>query len=600
MTIRFKCPHCRKPLGVKDNQAGKRVACPVCKKAVVIPAPRAQPADLEAFAAAALADPAAETKPEPSNQTIDFTCPFCDEDVKVAFELGGKQTPCPSCRHIVKVPLPKQDKPKDWRDLDKKGPAAAIVNLPEQLEGAWGTELKGAVSRTAMEEADALPEVVAEPVGVGGWIKRGLIATASVGCIALLFMAASRNRTVKHQQFSIKDALALVEEWKKDPKKEFPVICEAEIHRAAGELLLREGKGKEGRDEFFKTRAFIANNPKTDNDHDCFLIDLALTQILLGGTEDEIRAGQRFDWTDHTPNVLKELTQTVKLIKANEAKVIGMREIAAALIDRGKMDLAIGLASSLRNPAQPESIKENPVLPQQVGLLFAAKEGKDAKEAKTLDASINALLKHPQQLKGPMLPMSYVGYVEGHVRRDQLDEAKKLIEQLSNAPQPRLEANLAAASVLLADKNNPKAAEQAAPYVADALKALGSLQASSRNPWHQLQLLRVGIRTEHAEQVKKACDKLPSNFQRRAKLDWVLAQIDKAGVSASQDVLVKDFPEQESPEKLSPHRALAWIALARHLAHVQGSVQLPGEDSADGAYRVFINIGIALGKQDRQ
>src|SRR5262249_31932199 len=36
MTIRFKCPHCQKPLGVKDQLAGKKAKCPVCKKDIMI------------------------------------------------------------------------------------------------------------------------------------------------------------------------------------------------------------------------------------------------------------------------------------------------------------------------------------------------------------------------------------------------------------------------------------------------------------------------------------------------------------------------------------------------------------------------------------
>ena len=37
MPIRFRCPHCKKPLQVKDHLAGKKGTCPTCKKGVVIP-----------------------------------------------------------------------------------------------------------------------------------------------------------------------------------------------------------------------------------------------------------------------------------------------------------------------------------------------------------------------------------------------------------------------------------------------------------------------------------------------------------------------------------------------------------------------------------
>src|SRR4051812_13491876 len=114
MPIRFKCPHCKKALGVKDHLAGKKAACPACKKVLVIPAPVSAPADVEDFAAQALAGPkpAPEAAEKKAAQTIDFPCPFCDEELHLDEALGGKQAPCPACKRIIKVPLPKVEKPK--------------------------------------------------------------------------------------------------------------------------------------------------------------------------------------------------------------------------------------------------------------------------------------------------------------------------------------------------------------------------------------------------------------------------------------------------------------------------------------------------------
>src|SRR5262245_31844233 len=106
MSIRFKCPHCKKPLVVKDHLAGKRAACPVCKKPVPIPVPTAPPADVETFAAAALTDEPAKAPVEaPPTQFIDFDCPYCSEPQHVGAELSGKQTPCSDCKRIIKVPV---------------------------------------------------------------------------------------------------------------------------------------------------------------------------------------------------------------------------------------------------------------------------------------------------------------------------------------------------------------------------------------------------------------------------------------------------------------------------------------------------------------
>src|SRR5689334_5448364 len=106
MTIRIKCPHCHKALGVKDHLAGKKVACPVCKKGLKIPAPVSAAADVEDLAAAAFADAPKPAEAPKEEKPIAFTCPFCDAEVSVAYELGGKQTPCPECKRIIKVPKP--------------------------------------------------------------------------------------------------------------------------------------------------------------------------------------------------------------------------------------------------------------------------------------------------------------------------------------------------------------------------------------------------------------------------------------------------------------------------------------------------------------
>ena len=104
MTMKFSCPHCQKTLKVKDELAGKKAKCPGCQKVIVIPKPKAVaappvalPADVEAFAAAALAD---QPKPEAAAEeqapaTVEFQCDYCDEKVQVSAELAGKQAPCP-------------------------------------------------------------------------------------------------------------------------------------------------------------------------------------------------------------------------------------------------------------------------------------------------------------------------------------------------------------------------------------------------------------------------------------------------------------------------------------------------------------------------
>ena len=40
-------------------------------------------------------------------ELVEFNCPQCDEPLKLGMELAGKRHPCPNCRKIIPVPVPK-------------------------------------------------------------------------------------------------------------------------------------------------------------------------------------------------------------------------------------------------------------------------------------------------------------------------------------------------------------------------------------------------------------------------------------------------------------------------------------------------------------
>src|SRR5262249_41233398 len=177
MPIRIKCPKCQTILGVKETLAGKKANCPKCRHLLTIPVPKPAAAeDVEALALSAFADEPPKVAPV-STQFIEFECPWCAEPVKMPAELSGKQAPCPNpeCKRIIKVPLLKEDKPKDWRTLDPRGPSGAVRKDDNVPEGAWGTAQKTRVSGEALLEADAIP-VKKEPVPVRTWIRRGILA----------------------------------------------------------------------------------------------------------------------------------------------------------------------------------------------------------------------------------------------------------------------------------------------------------------------------------------------------------------------------------------------------------------------------------------
>src|SRR5262249_56645476 len=154
---------------------------PGCKQAIAIPTlDPVVSAEVEDLAAAGLSD---ELKPEEKLQEketgpIKFQCSYCDEMVEVSADLAGKQTPCPECKRIVKVPVPVKAEPRDWRKVAPRGPAAGLRrDEPPPPEGAWGsTTTSSTVSAQSLIEADAVGEV--ERLTPAQWAVRGVITVA--------------------------------------------------------------------------------------------------------------------------------------------------------------------------------------------------------------------------------------------------------------------------------------------------------------------------------------------------------------------------------------------------------------------------------------
>src|SRR5262249_216281 len=198
MAIKFNCPHCNQAFSVSDDRAGKKAQCSSCKQVFVIPFPKSQPADLEAFAAAAFGDQPAMEEPVQEQAQIEFVCSYCDAKVQVNAELAGKQTSCPECRRIVKGPLPDKAQQKDWRPLHPRRPVGARRDEQPAPEGTWSTSSMGTVSVESLVQAAALPRKV-KGLTWQQRARRGAIAAGTVGSICLIawlvffFMAHNRE-----------------------------------------------------------------------------------------------------------------------------------------------------------------------------------------------------------------------------------------------------------------------------------------------------------------------------------------------------------------------------------------------------------------------
>lgn len=221
MPIRFTCSHCSKSLTVRDELAGKRGRCPYCKQVVMVPASRAtapvrdpKKPDAESLALAALGVASGETvalhetaaSPPKPIEHIKVTCSWCDHVFEVESTLAGKQTPCPECRRIIRVPAPQKSSPKDWRQM-AHGPAAAAMSQP-RLEGEWGTvTARSYVSAEALEEAEVLP-VEREPLTLGQWALRISGVVSVVVLVYLGYRWYSAHRTSSLQNSLLTEAEA--------------------------------------------------------------------------------------------------------------------------------------------------------------------------------------------------------------------------------------------------------------------------------------------------------------------------------------------------------------------------------------------------------
>ncbi|MFO0964921.1 MAG: hypothetical protein U0793_04930 [Gemmataceae bacterium] len=598
MAIRFKCPHCNKALAVKDHLGGKKAACPVCKKAIVIPAatPVTSPADLEALAAAAFADDAAaaavQAAEELSKQTIDFDCPYCSEAIQMPLAEAGKQGQCPECKHIIKIPVPEKTGPKDWRELAKKGPSAALINQPEQLDGAWGTEVKTKVGQGALAEAGALPEVVVEPIGIGGWLRRIFVVLVVGGVVTGLWLFVKHKTTIKGETDAIKETLAVIEA--KNPKggllpSKLPPLQTAELYRALGELYIAKDERVNALTMFQKARAVIVDNVaekdkdkdreaakdralKDDLDRDLFLADLCNSIVLMGGGDKEDIEKTRYLWTNE---VQTELTRTLQALRTTDGKIIALRSLANVLFDKKQGDLAVTLANGLAG-------SDVRLQAQAAGLRLAY--GKDAPSPKIPEdgGSINRETRFAQ--------------TEGLTRKGKLEEARKFAGYKGKDPATadRIEANVGAALILLDRAKGQENAKDALPFFEEALAAFK--EARGATPWMTLELMRVGSLLGQDEQVKLLDKNLNAAFKYRAAFDRFLAKLARADAAVPLDA-VQEIPPDPKLDKDGNAPALAWLAAARHNARLGASAELNAHLATlkdENNLKPFLRVGIAL------
>jgi hypothetical protein len=635
MNIKFSCPHCRKPLTVKPELAGKRAQCPACKKVLTIPAPTARPADVEAFAAAALADKPKDNAPATESKTVEFNCYYCDAKVQVSAELAGKRAPCPECRRIVQVPLLEKQELKDWRKVDSRLPAGARRDLEPAPEGTWDARSAGSVSRESLLEAGAIVEAK-ERLTRQQWVKRGITAAAVLVVAGLISWWMMNHLARGRQERAVARALQAVE-----TKGSVTADAAAEIHRAAGEYYFRAGKANLARDHFQKSRAAALPTEEARLiERECVLMDLAESLVDLGGDKPEVDKGMRVRWDD----VQTEIRQTLQNLRFPEGRKLALQRVARKLIAKGQTNRAQALAAQFAEeraellavtalemlrakedrkeiektaiqaqsavvaapvkaappppvkplekskPTQPpkpgaEKPKKSPPPPSLITVWLALGEGDKAK----------ALAPPPSEGKASE-PSALVGYASGAAWQGNWALARQVANNAADSPQDRLAALIAVASVAI---ESPEAgADHVRASLEEALRLIeGDLKAKEIPPWLLFQLVQLGTRAGMADRVQA----VPATISDQSLRGRAQLALLRQRLASTQEQAEGTWVE--GIEKNALASSLGVEEIARHNGRLGGAAADGTEKTIEPMLaepnRPFGFIGLALGLQER-
>jgi ribosomal protein S27E len=620
MAIKFSCPHCQKALSVKDHLAGKKVQCPACKKPLTIPAGgrilQSRPVDVEALAAAALAEEAKAPAPVVEQATIEFKCYYCDEQVRVSAELAGKQTPCPECRRIIKVPLLQKNQPKDWRTVDTRLPAGARRDVGPAPEGAWDTAAVG-VSRQALIEAQVIPQA-RRRLTVGQWIKRGVAVAAGVLVVVGATWMGIRYLAAKRQDQLLAKALQYLE-----PAGKLSPEAVAEIHRGAGVYAIRtrsRGSAERARNHFQQARAAILQAARLEPiEREAALIHLAQAQIDLGGEKSDIEQETRLPWDEAN----KEIRQTLENVSTSEGRAEALRQVTRKFLAKNQGASAVALTSLFPEEgpellatvglemlhAKQEQMAETlanlaleKAAPQALAPQAPPPEGDGKPSAVPPAPSLIALwvaLGKPDKVAAVAPPAAaekvrdlliLLGNVKGLAVQGNFEQARARLAPIE-APEDRLPLLIA----LVATAADNGQATAVRPDLESALNLTESnLKAQSVSPWQLLRLARAGVKAGLTERVQAVTRLVPDAATRgRMQLEVLRGRL----ADSKQRT---DEAGMKIVDANTPAHAEALEMLARHDAGLGSATEVQkGIEGWEDKLKPLGYLGVALGLQDR-
>jgi hypothetical protein len=640
MPITFYCPNpgCRAKLTVPDSVAGKRGKCTKCKELMTVPAesaaeppagpatkgtsakatpppPRAArpvapppvpapppewpPVDADAAAADVFSDGPHDA--ETTAEFIEFTCPQCDEPVKMPLDMGGKRAPCPSCRRIIAVPMPKKTQKTSWRDTGPNLPAGAKREEQDAPEGAWEGKA-GAVGTEALKEAGVIQErrkplTLLEKTGPTLVVVMPVLLLIFGGLFLWQYLNSASEKK------ALDTALASA----KSDAGQMALGADGliAVHGFAGKYYLRSqvaggsktpGAATLAREQYGKAVA-VAGSWHTPAG-DALLGELALAQLDLGGNAEEIDADRKLKWTE----TQKLVRSTLATIRSQPGKVAALRRVVEGLVAHGQTNVVLPMTFALYPTEGADRSEAIAVVGLELLRLGKKDEAvqayakavapyADKKTRPELRASVVALAvalerKPPKVADKEAVEDGQqrgIGTAEGLARLGKLAEARQ--EKVAREDGGRLHALVALADGAYSTKQGDSADLDA------ALAAVGDGAGRAELNWVYLRLVELATTANIAPaQIEPAVAAIEDKDLR----DWARLVMYRKRLEASKVIETEDGLGVLTPKRLGGRVALlemAWHNTRRDSSW--GKVV----NTWDEAPKATGSLGVALGMQ---
>jgi hypothetical protein len=667
MAIVFNCPLCNHPYKLKDELAGKRATCknPDCRQVIQIPAANSNglriadlggilpedagrddtpmpsnPADLEAAALRALSDNAQEQEEAAAEKAIPVVCPHCDHKWMEPFEKAGKNTLCPNeeCRQRVKVPMPKKgDAPADWRTGGVNKPSLAKENF-EKPADVISSEAK-VVTKTAWvggggAEQELEPHSIRHRLFVYTLIGAPVLAIA-FGIWFFVTWRGERGEELTMEKplsefASSRDELAPAEapifaailessaaEFHLFPKKQDKekALAQAVQHLTKARSELQQAAQKDDRKTTGAERYAVAG-------------ELALVTLGLGGTDEQAKDGQRYQWVPSAPGGQLRVNQRIRsvheelrtcLASVKEAdfdtKAVLARRLARDLMKKGQPSLALTIPSFLFSESEMPEAKAIVALEvfrldrgsgdvKQVAEELKAQLAKGAAGRSPLPASAQTLWVVLGTEKAPTLvappsaqqlsDSSRLAYVGMHLLStdNKQPEALDLVRRGGGT----LTWQLRALTLYAEWAPDPSPAFDS---------AVSAVNTNAKNPTKDaisgsllLRLSQLAAATGRMDQSRQLADLIPDEGQRI----WAKGSAIQFSATSENKNKVEDsaleVPDSD-PKKLRAGHAWGRLWQARQNTRVGGGDTKSIASWPKGTIQPFGLAGIALGQHDR-